>query len=468
MKKKLFGISLLAIGAITLASCGTGTQKADYDNKLTKGNNVDSVTINFKDYSQGTTTPVTISKNDKYTDMVEKLGRTQFGVIHDKDEVYHPYVETCTRESTYEYTNYYFNEVIRGSDGKYKEGNLTSGNKKEVTTDSYNSTIYLHDFSDGETMFYNGNMTHSYNYNYNQASGNISYGEKLDYLNKGAYYKFKNGTDGGMIEYATNREPDFGVIGFELYDDTYNIVEDNYESLYFTGSWADQNKYLDVMGKYKAENYNMFFDTNNISTKNTQTYGCNPLTYSSGDHTSISNGTLLYVPETLRKYYEYSFELTDKYIIIKNKCNIAEYMVNYIAENAILDETRINEILKPYEGSYTYNEVWIDYKNYEELLSKNLSSNPALSFAYYKVEYVDCRNDKGTWNAEDNKYQLEMLQDLNLIGKEWTSKTNHKLQFEVYTIDVDDNTVNNKKNEFINNCKNNNFLDKYNFKKVSR
>ena len=46
-----------------------------------------------------------------------------------------------------------------------------------------------------------------------------------------------------------------------------------------------------------------------------------------------------------------------------------------------------------------------------------------------------------------------------------TDKKNSESHYETYIIDVDDETINKKKTEFVNKCKKNNFLEKYEFQK---
>ena len=185
---------------------------------------------------------------------------------------------------------------------------------------------------------------------------------------------------------------------------------------------------------------------------------CNPLSMSTGDLDSI--------PEALHQFYDFSFELTDKFIIIKNKVNTSEQMLNYFIETGdyqTVDE--ILEALRDYEGSYTYKEVWVDYKNYQQLYD-NSSNNLRMGYAYSKLDSVEKYESSGTWSANE-RYSIdtETLQNLGLIGKKWTNKRNTEYHYETYIIDVDDETINKNKTEFVNKCKENNFLEKYEFQK---
>ncbi len=470
MKKRLFGISILALGVLAMTSCGNGSNAnvpaPEYGNKITKGNSVDSITLKIKD-NQGVSQDVTISKNDKYDVMMQKLNHNTFTVIGKDETDFHPYVESVSRDNTYEKTNYYSRKITKKPNGEYEElDEYTSGNTKEIYSISANSTVYQYKGA-GDLLFYIGNRSINDSFDYNLASGNVSKANNQSYLNKGSYLKYTGSTNNGSMEYATNREDFYSGLYFE------NSVPDNikkdYEGLYFTAGSEEFNR---PNTRYKAESYDMYFNISNITSYGIypQTYGYNPNYY--GDYLycntlQMHTGNLSYVPETLHKYYEFSYELTDKYIIIKNKINASEIALNMIMESGQLSESELNEILKPYNGSYTYQEVWVDYKNYEEL-SKNYNY-PRMGYAYSKFDYVDKRNVSGTWSSNDRLYDIDnaTLESLGLIGKTWTSTDNNETHYETYIIDVDDNTINNKKTEFINKCKQNNFFEKYKFTKVA-
>ena len=141
-------------------------------------------------------------------------------------------------------------------------------------------------------------------------------------------------------------------------------------------------------------------------------------------------------------------------------------MLEYFIETG--DYQTVDEILEAlsqYEGSYMYKEVWVDYKNYQQLYD-NSSNNLRMGYAYSKLDSVEKVELSGTWSANE-RYSIdtETLQDLGLIGKKWTNKINSERHYETYIIDVDDETINNKKTEFVDKCKKNNFLEKYEFQK---
>ena len=469
MKKGLFAISLFAMGAIALSSCDIRSVsidlKPEYENKVTKGNNVDSITLNVMD-SQGTSKEVTISKNDKYVDMIQKLGRYTFNILNDNGKM-HPYFESINRENTYEYNNYHAKKMVKNPDGGYQESDeFTSGDTKESFLVSANSTVYQ---QDSNNIFYIGNKVTYDKFDYNLASGNLSYGNKQDFLNKGTYIKLTGlfNNDEGSIEYASNRELN-NQYCFGGFNSTTKSLMDDFDSIYYQASWADYNSYKNV-SRLKAESYDIYFNTDNLINGRIQTQvsDCAPFNYYGSSVVDIFSGNFNYIPESLQRYYEYSFELTDKYIIVKNKINLSEVAMNFIAEGG-LNESDTSKILKQYEGSYTYKEVWIDYNNYKEQIS-NSANNAYLCYAYSKTDCLEIRTNTGTWDLNERYYDIDSdtLQSLGLIGKTWTVKEKSEYHYESYVIDIDENVINNKKTEFINECKKNNFLDKYKFTKVA-
>ena len=465
MKRKLFAISLFALAALAISSCGKGSKDNGTENNVEKGKTVNSVTLNVKD-SYGQSNEVTISKDDSYKDMIQKLGNNIFSIIGDGDN-YHPFYEKYDSEYDSEQTNCYSRKVIKNDDGEYEElSEYTSGNIKTKNTTKINSTVYQYSDS-GDSIFYLGNSTYTDNDEYDLASGKVTFNDKEEYLNKGAYFNYTGDMrNGGSIKFATDRE--LYSIGLSIdYRVPENVIND-YNSLYFETQWEDFASYRSSIASYTAKDYDMSFNLSNIMDHICpQTAGyyievsskvCNPLVMSTGDLDSI--------PEELHQFYDFSFELTDKFIIIKNKVNTYEPILNYYIETGDYQTVdQILEALSNYEGSYTYKEVWVDYKNYQQLYD-NSSNNLRMGYAYSKLDYVEKSESSGTWSANE-RYSIgtETLQELGLIGKKWTDKKNSESHYETYIIDVDDETINKKKTEFVNKCKKNNFLEKYEFQK---
>lgn len=471
MKKRLFGISLLAISILVISSCSSGSSinipKLEYENKLTKGNKVDSITLTVID-KQGVSNQVTISKDDKYEEMMQKLGYRTFAISEKKDGEFHPYAETSLFSNLTESINYPFKKVIKNSDGKIEElDEDTFGSKKTLYSSAANSTIYQYNYDD-KSLFYIGNYASSDRTDYNLASGNASVVSNNEYFNRGEYYNINNSTDGWLVEYATNNE----ISNTGLYKSGSLIpdnIEKDYNSLYLETLSRDAVSY-DNLIRYKDENNDIYFNL---------LYGRYPRTFGiTGDYYSVycnalemHHGNLSYVPKSLLEFYDFSFELTDKYIIIKNRINTSREDLEHLMQEREIKEEYISELKSIFNGSYEYKEVWLDYKNYEEQLL-NSTTSPNLGFAYAKMEYVFRQESSSIWKEDDAHYyckdgNLDRLEKLGLIGKKRVAITKYTRKYEAYIIDVDEDTINDKKNDFISKCKENNFFDKYNFRKVS-
>ena len=466
MKKRLFTVSLFAIGALALASCGNASNSNSvkvnpaYENETTKGNSVDSVTFNKMD-NQGEVKQVTISKDDKYADVCDKLARTVFNVENNNVD-FHPYVETFNMEDVRESTNYYCNKMVQDSDGYcHQEDELTYGDIKNSYNVSATSTVYK---QCNDEKFYLGDSVYNYNTDYNLASGNVSLSDKKEELNVGQYIKYSGSTvTEGSVEYASNRKNDCfdKFSGFSFSDDS---TTSDFKSIYYKTDWADSESYLD-RNRLKAENKDIYFNVDSLfkNEVRTQVSECYTSNYYGNLYViDIMTGDLGFVPEKYQKYYELSFELTDKYIIIKNKINTSSYALQEIIEMG-MDDSQAEALLKKFDGSYTYKEIWIDYK--EKVVDSECAS---LGYAYGKIDYVSDDKASGIWNKDENYYLIDSksLEDLGLIGKTWTQEKKTEYHYEAYIVDIDDNTINTKKTEFINNCKKDNFLDKYNFTNV--
>jgi hypothetical protein len=130
----------------------------------------------------------------------------------------------------------------------------------------------------------------------------------------------------------------------------------------------------------------------------------------------------------------------------------------------------LDEYLKPYEGSYTYKEIWLDYKNIFNDTDTNGNKQYRLGYAYYKYDYVEKYNSENTYTSNDKYYgkTLDELNLANLIGQTYKESTNNETHIEAYLINASDNEIESKKNAFIEECKKDNFLTKYNFEKSKK
>ena len=505
MKKKLLVIGIFSIlASLSLSSCGfingnqTGTTnnsssigaptdsnqtgsstgssqtetddwipQTEYENSLLKGNSVDSINVEVVDYNTNNYKTVTISKTDSYVEMMRKLGTTIFGSSRTEDG-YNPFCEKALIVYSREQTNYPTNKVVKKNDGNIEElSELTSGDVKKYQAKASNATMYNYNnnesFCIGNEVFYNKDE-------YHLASGDLELEGATDYLNQGTYYNYQGSiSEGGSIKFASNRE---GLSALEIKsnatDEDRNLYN-NYGSLYFEKSFEANDPTNENRSVYKAENYNVNFDVKSLNQcRYLQTAGA------SGDEPGVCNVAYMYSENSgspsneVKKYCELSFELTDKYLVIKNKINTSEQLLLAIEEGVFSDENEKNDALERCRGSYTYKEVWVDYKN---ILKSNNSNNPyvAMGYAYFKYDRVSNQESSITWKAGDeSSYNLDdgKLSELGLIGKTSKRTIIDERHIETYLVDISNDVINSKKTSFINQCRSDNFLEKYNFQKV--
>ena len=504
MKKKLLGIGIFSILAgLSLSSCGfingnqpgttnnsgsigaptdsnqTGSStessqtetddwipQIEYENSLSKGNSVDSINVEVVDHNTNNYKTVTISKTDSYVEMMNKLGVNIF-YSHRAEDGYNPFCEKALVVDSREQTNYPTNKVVKNSAGMLEElSEITSGNIKKYKAKASNATMYNYNnnesFCIGNEVFYNKDE-------YHLASGDLEFEGATDYLNQGTYYNYQGSiSEGGSIKFASNREG-LSALKFNssATDEDINLFN-NYGSLYFEKEFGANDPTKENRSVYKAENYNVNFDVKSLSQcRYLQTAGA------SGD-AGVCNVAYMYSElygspsNEVKKYCELSFELTDKYLVIKNKINTSEIVLDEIENGVFSDENEKNAALEMCKGSYTYKEVWVDYKN---ILKNNDSNNPYVSmgYAYFKYDIVSNQESSITWKAGDESaYNLDdgKLSELGLIGKTSKRTTIDERHIETYLVEISNDVINSKKTSFINQCRSDNFLEKYNFQKV--
>ena len=162
------------------------------------------------------------------------------------------------------------------------------------------------------------------------------------------------------------------------------------------------------------------------------------------------------------EYYENSFEITDKYLIIKNKINTSEQAIR-LAEEQGFTKSQAESLFKEYEGSYSYNEVWLNYKQ-----TKKAESVYNLGYDYFKSDSVEKRNREIVLSVNTTPYDEATLNKLGVNGKINSQSSLNESHFESYKVDISESEINNIKNNFINKCKDDNILTKYKFTKSDK
>jgi len=464
MKKKIIGFTVLALGAITLAACSNSDGSfTEYKFDYSKGNNVDSIT--FKDANEK---DITINKNDTYDEMARKFDYLSFSIRNSKNGVL-PFAEKANKISTREETNMVTSDLEKDDNGKIVANydKYTVYNRKSTDTRDIYENIYKSYSSD--YSFNIGNVTGEKSDEYILDGKTLNSSSNFEYKNQGFYNKISgNFKNGGSVEFASNRMDD---TPYRIEDENFDFDKE-YKATYFNESFkakGEEGDYYDLMNSiYKAKDYDITFDLSRI----------NHLTFSSNYNNNgeiIPYATMTQLDENsydynyIKDYYELSFELTDKYLIIKNKFNASLRTFEYF-EYSGLSYDKLAEYLKPYEGSYLYKEVWLDYKNIFNDTDTNGNKKYQLGYAYYKYDYVEKENKEGTYDS-DTRYYGKTLNELNmsnLIGQKYTISATNETHIEAYLINVSDNEIESKKNAFVEECKKDNFLNKYTFEKTKK
>ena len=462
MRKKIICLSLITLSIIALSACNNNSvhvasvPNPDYDNNLTKGNNVDSINIDYYDSLSSSQKQITISKEDTYFDMVDKLSSagytTTFDIRKKTCNEISSYVEKATMTHEYDLKN-----VINYASTKNEKGErvqlhdqYTYGDVNYIYSNCANTTSYIHNkFITGSKCTYErGESKYLNDYYFTES--------KDDDYNKGLYYNHYGNDNEGYAEIATDMNYN-GVFSVANYSESRDNLK-NYGSLYFKTSWDSNNN--DII-RYKAEDIDLILDEESVKNYSFRT----PIEIvHSSDllKAAIFSNTIKDDPDYIKRYYEYNFELTDKYLIIKNKINLALDVYNQVARK-IKNYTKeeFEEELKKYKDSYYIKEVWINYKDY--IIDDN--NNYVIGYDYYK-ESSSSTFTQDIIYTKDNTlgFGEDVVNKLGLIGKTNKNVLISKKEDEIYTIDIDNDTINKKMEDFINKCKENNVFDKWNFK----
>ncbi len=448
MKKRMIMLSMVLIASITLVSCDSTNIKLNpqYSNDITKGNDVSSITIDYYDSESNSNDQIIIASSDSYQEMIDKLKSAgyyyNYGIRNNDGKTVIPYCETLDSREVIEVKNSFENKMYRDekgaiarTDGEYTCADISYDHKYVSNVTAYDNTFYMCDSIDcSKTII-------------NSRDGNFNSNSKTEELNKGVYCNYQGDSDNGSIELATDMSP---TRIFMTYGN--NNLLDDYAGLYCSMQWQ-KDSYKEQV--YKAKDSDITYSTNNI--KNFQIQTTTQSYYRTNRGESYYNVAKLVtdIPDNYKDYYEVSFELTDKYLIIKNKIKTQEEIIT----NNTYSDKRRNERFIESEGSYTYREVWINYKS----LIKN-GNKYIIGYDYYKEDLVSCTNNTMTYDKSSySSDRAEKLVELGLDGKTWTMYYVTEIHFNTYVIDIDDTTITEKKESFIKKCKDNNYFNSHEF-----
>ena len=429
MKKAIISLGAILFSGVLLASCSSTKTLS----RPSKGKAVDKVNLN----------DVEINKNDKYEDVIEKIGPSH-------------YINVYTKDASYGL------EVVNNYKSSGKSQNYISSSLGET---GYTYRVYASNSSkssssqyiDAYSKYEDGKTT-SFFESTNKSSGNT---KASDYT--GSYtINEKHGYAGTRAEDSNSCSVDAGKYDIRKSKNKNNLpgstTEDEDKEVY---------QYLDKTEKKSDSNYDATYggkdDKGNYYSYNITSFG-----FSGDYHTSVDfdpfhqysyRAPSPWVQQLNGEYedlYKGSFELTNKYIILKIKLDFTESMYRYADrelyyEGTDSDDANIAKKLKQfkdneYKGSYAQYEIWLSYE--DELRG----------FAYYSSKEVTKANiNKEITREYLVKNKVDPDEYSSYIGKKYISKGTSEY---IYQAKYNNKNYDSKINKLKDKCKKNNIFDK--------
>lgn len=265
---------------------------------------------------------------------------------------------------------------------------------------------------------------------------------KKEYLDRGAYYYYDLSNGSIDFEFATNYIDDQHFIKHIQEGDAQSFY-DNDEAIYIKINGNEEQRDL-VYSEYKYDNfkyipYEGFYSMYNQMGKYTrirrmraelESIGFYVAIIDSGIFKDIDNEELINLID-----YKGSFEITSNYIIfnVERRIEYIDYLISIYRNedidsyNSLLND---EEFMERLNNTYSLEEIWFNYRNAKDV---------GLTWSYYKNEV----------------FEKNELYDL-------------KYSYEAYELNLSENEIKKEKDKFLNKCKDNNVLDKYQFNKVER
>ena len=433
MKKVYFSMGAMLLAGVVLASCGNSSSLS----KPKKGKAVDSVDIKVGSFSLSDY-DLKIEKNSENKDVFPKFIDSY--LVGYKTDVFDyavgevAYSMVATENTTYTGTNYldasnyllHKNLKAKISGKTSREGYITMNQESENKSSS--------------KSYYNNSTAFKMNMNYGDISSTQIRNE----------VKTFGGDLGSSTEALINTNNyDFGVYeksSYEYGTNSFGMKQTEKES-------EETYKYFNKTEKSTDEDYAKRYYGYDKSGQY-QSYKLLELgDYPYEIHDSITAYDLY--DEDYKDLYEASFELTDKYIILKSKVNCtdaiaseAEAYFNRQGISATAEQfvSKINEIREEkYKGSYVEYEIWLSYFT----TFKDETDRHLITCDYYKKKEVTKVNYSGTYDDayfEEHEITKDAVKDL-AKGKKFTIKADgiETTEYAVSTKKFDNKIKNFKK-----------------------
>lgn len=429
MKKAIISLAALAFTGVVLASCSNSSIKAPKKGKavesieLTKDNN----TISF-------------NKSDSFDDVFEKIYHATYGRVFLKaEEESFSFKQIETLKSVIKKTNSFDND----KDNIYDKVKLE--NSANISNEVY---AKMHQENENDIS------AELYTYEGKKSSIKVSYDKYKEATKENSkdivagYMKFKDNKysiDGG--KYVKNSET-YTYNENHMYNkDKVNDEEYTYLNDSITVTPPD---YSDLSKNYVAYKGDKKYSYNYSNYLPVESYQSNNYSLYLGE----------FYEDEYKDFYETSFELTDKEIILKTKTHLTYDLFNYYYEKKdrtkstkTEDEDLQDIIDNEYKGSYIQREIWISYD----------TDFDGFTYSYFSEEGVSKTNIEFEWTKE----YIETLNSNKLItdayiGKKYTEKGNSKATRKIIATSTN---YNKKIDSFIKKAKKNNAFEGLHFYK---
>ncbi len=403
MKKRILSICGVALVGITLASCGKGGitySEIKVNNPSEKGNAVESVEAK-------TIGPfgreITYSLNNKMTPEEVIAALTVVSSI----SAYLPTTENAYNYSYKQISNYTA-ENDYGVDSNY--GYYLKG-KETVNTETYSSKEYYRksSSSNDETSKYykaDANYVKTNNTRDNVTENTIikSDAKKVNVFTSNESTDVRETT----MKFASSTETET-VINSKATRGSANGSQNSKESYYISAS----EKSTDDTYGYDRVGYDLK-NEETVSYQIARNYGFETNTSSTDDFSIQSYNLSYFYNDEISNLYTFSYELTDKYIIVKSDFNFTDEVYS-AAYNKSLTGSNITTELKTlmetdYKGSKSSYEIWLAY------------TEKSLGYAYYKKDVVTNYNISKIYDKSDFNDEFEENNYTDLIGKTYNKK----------------------------------------------
>ena len=456
MKKTIMSLGALLLSGAVLASCG---MSASSIKKPNKGKAVDSVS--FKTYDEDyEELELSFKKGDSFDDVMTaltKLPSVYISKFEDEKIFETGYAYKLSYDIGVTQKNYYESY----SNNLYNK--MTSSSKASQSGDYYNKIV-------------DSNTTRD-NTVYSKMSSTSSVKTTKDKYSEERTAKVENGVagttsfvydnskissasvDGGVYEKADKREIQKGNNLSNNEKTSSNVYKYLKASENRSDPTYNQRHYgYDIDGTEYSYRIQTFLDEDSMSSTYYRTGASTTphisSSFSDTDFKSIYN-------ESMQDYIDGSFELTDKFIIIKATMTYHETIYREAVESFDEEPTetqikaKYDELLKnEYKGTKSTYEIWLDYTTPEY----DDKDHVYLSNSYLKATQILKANKKDKYDDKyfkDNGISDQDIKNM-LNGKEFTTVGYSKMEYEMA---YNTNDYSKKIKSMKDTCKKNNIFD---------